>query len=115
MNNYRNKQKIDSSIADRILLLILSTIITPILGVIVYFFHSWPTKGPNETIVKYFLFDIFLSFFIFGLLCFIWAVLGPQKMNRIISISYSKAVLALVLLGVGTLLTLIYAAFHVYF
>jgi RsiW-degrading membrane proteinase PrsW (M82 family) len=114
MSAGRNKPTIEHSVADRIVLLILSPIIAPILGVLVYFFYAWPVKDPVAIIVKYVLFDIFLSFLIFVLLCFAWAVAGPRRMNRLITIAYSKALLALTLLAVGTLLTLLCVLCEVY-
>jgi cation transporter-like permease len=115
MSPNRNKPKIENSVGDRIILLILSPIIAPILGVLLYFFYAWPIKDPVAKIVKYILFDIFLSFLIFVLLCFAWAVAGPRRMNTLISFVHSKALLALIVLVVGTLLTMIYVAWEVYF
>lgn len=115
MSGVQNKPAIRNSVTDRIVLLILSPIIAPILGVLVYFFHAWPVKDPVTTIVKYVLFDVFLSFLIFVLLCFAWAVAGPKRMNKLISSAYSKAIVALIVLALGTLITMLYVFYEVYF
>jgi hypothetical protein len=93
MKKNRNKLIIDNLIEDRILLLIFAPLITTVVGGLVYFLHTWKARSTLETAAKYLLFDIFLAFFLFSFICFLWSIFGPDKVNKFLFISYSKAVL----------------------
>ncbi len=111
----RNKLIIENLREDRILLFIFSPLIATVLGGLTYFLHEWQPHGQIEKTAKFFLFDIFLAFFIFSIVCFLWSIFGQDRVNKLLYISYSKAKLALQILGIGTLLTFVYYYFQIYF
>jgi len=111
MKEDREKLIIENLREDRILLFIFSLLIAAVLGGLTYFLHKWHPQGHIEKTAKFFLFDIFLAFFIFSIVCFFWSIFGQERVNKLLLISYSKAKLALQLLGLATLLTFAYFFF----
>jgi hypothetical protein len=115
MKEDREKLIIENLMGDRILLFIFSPLIATVLGGLTYFLHKWHPHGHIEKTVKFFLFDIFIAFFVFSLVCFLWSIFGQERVNKLLLISYSKAKLALQLLGLATLLTFAYFFIQIYF
>ncbi|MBU3950247.1 MAG: hypothetical protein KJ826_18765 [Proteobacteria bacterium] len=111
----RDKLIIDNQKEDRILLFIFSPLIAVVLGGLAYFLHKWQPYGQVEKVAKFLLFEIFFTFFIFSFVCFLWAIFGQERINKLLLISFSKAKLAIQVLYFGTLLTFVYFYFQIYF
>jgi len=102
----RNKLIIENHKGDRILLFIFSPLIAAVMGGLTLFLHEWTPEGQVEKAAKIILFDLFLAFFIFSFICFLWSIFGQDRINRLLLFSYTKVILALQILGIGTFLTL---------
>jgi hypothetical protein len=96
--------------SERMLLIPFCLMASPFCAFIGYcLLTQWPLTGVVDQIIHSLVVDAFFTFAIFAGLGLIWGLFAPNWLARILSQTYGKVMLAIVLLAAGLLCMLVTA------